>query len=1223
MTFRWVATSLLLRRTFAACAAVLLADNALAVVAQEPLLSKTTNVQPNIALILDSSGSMKHNCIFAKQLAMALRRDTGATPNCFPEEALPNFYPAPNVPPFDSIRFLYSPFNNLLYYNPLNTYGPGYLKGERQPDATVGDADIVTIYLPIEAVKNQTNPTLSALQTESNYNSYEVTRDGFRKNNRATIGNPFGKHHGSRTDCAGDRCTHREERINIANWRKSHRTRMLAAKTGVSAAFASQRNNFRLAYANLYAPLNTMTEFGVARPDFFSWLDKLDHIDWTPLRSALDRAGKYYQNSADTGPWGAKPWAASPDTSAHLACRRSYALMITDGYWTNLPDSANQPTISDLPGGLADADGKKDFPQLTHDVTKQTYRYTPGDKVDPRNRGKSDKTDGSPGIQSTNLNDPSSSGTLADVALKYWATDLRPGLPNNVGPGRPNAAPFWQNMTSYMVSFGAFGAMTEEEIASAKAGTRDWDAPKPDHASAIDDARHAAHNGGGDFLTVTDAEQFRKDLGSIISHITSERFSESGVAALGTVLDTNARKFVPSYNSGSWWGNLQKVKPGGPGPDGWKDIVEWQVIKTDTAGQPTGETTLGLPEDRKIFVWVDVGKQAVEFTYANIDLAGNKLKGGNDKLQMSSAVNADLVNFLRGDQTQEGTIFRSRAAVLGDIVNSTPVFIKNNTNPKYEKLPADTPGLNIYKNYLDTKAARKEGVLFVGANDGMLHAFAEGSANTVGGRELFAYVPRSVLGKMESLATSPYTHTYLVDGPLSEVDAYISGAGWRNLVVGTAGAGAKAVFALNVTNPLKMNGKSVLWEINPDPAFPVLPGNGTSSFQELGHVLSPVQSGITRSGHWVSIFGNGYDSKSGQASLFIVETGSGKLLKEIKTNNTPGNGLGGVRLVLNSMQQIIGAYAGDLRGRLWKFDLSGATPDMWALGYGGRAMFTAQNEGRALPITAQPAVVERSDQPNFRPSYLVTVGTGKLFEAGDLASTTPVQAVYGLWDTELFGASGGKAITDDQLEGIKLVPVTDDIAATAGGTLNEGATTFYTLKFINPSVTSIDWTQKRGWKMNLDVFPGQRNISPLQAIGEVVQINPITPPASGDSCQASSTSISIFINPLTGACRGGGTLDTNADGNIDDSDANVCALSAAADGSDVFFTILNSGGEHSGMVLVGNWIGNGPVRIFGGKKPLDCSDATYAAAHSGECSNISGSAAIINRSWRQIFPRAN
>jgi type IV pilus assembly protein PilY1 len=1222
MSFRVSSMAVLCGRVLVGCAVALLATNdTLAEVAQEPLMNKSGKVKPNIALVLDTSGSMGKTCAFAPPLARTMIKN-GISEAEYECNAV-----------FGNAPFLRSPFNNTLYYDPQKTYGPGYTaSGSPATNVSVDSSSVVTVYQPKEEkIEGQDktireklesgSATIDEFKNLAGYDKLEITTTPFSAN-------PFGKHQGNRRDCAGDPCTHEEERRNIANWRAAHGSRILAAKTGLAAAFARQADNFRLAYTTIYTPLsqapppaNVMKDFGLAKTDFFAWLSALPISGATPLRTALNDAGAYYENRTSTGPWASTPWLSSTEEpEKHLSCRRSHTILITDGWWTD-----RNPITGD-----ADA---TTWPALTHAVDKNiTYQYDPTakknpvdakDPVDARSLGKSDATDGKPAAACT-IGSNCAIDTLADVAFKYWVTDLRDDLRNDASKGGEKDPPFWQNMTTHTVSFGVQGTLSDAEIQEAQSGTRNWPGPRSNNPLGIDDLRHAAHNGGGKFLMIGDAAQFNKDLGDLIGDIAGQQLSESGVAASDTALDANTRKFVPSYKNETWWGNLQKVKPGVLKDE--QDVTEWQVIKTDKNGQPTGETTLPPPEARKIFVWVDAGKQAIDFTYANIDLAANKLKGGNNKLQMSSAANAQLVNFLRGDRTLESTIFRSRAAVLGDIVNSRPVFIKNTTDPKYEKLPKGTPGLDDYAAYRQAKKTRSEGVLLVGANDGMLHAFGEND-----GRELFAYVPRSVLGKMESLAYSPYTHTYLVDGPLTEADAYVAAgapAGWRNLVTGTAGAGAKAVFALDATNPLAMNGKSVLWEINPDPAFPTVSVNTSASFQELGHVLAPVQSGVTQSGHWVSIFGNGYDSKSGKASLFVVETVSGKLLKEIKTDDAPNNGLGGVRLVLNSTQQIIGAYAGDLQGRVWKFDLSSATPDQWKLGNGGSALFTAQDTaGMRLPITAQPAVTERSDQAKYRPSYLVTVGTGKLLEAGDPASTTPVQAVYGLWDQTPFGNPGGEAIQEGQLEGVTLSPVT------------QGSKVSYKASYTDPLVTGIDWSIRRGWKISLQAFAGERTVKPLETYNKVVKIDTVAPQSGLPSCPATPSSAgSFFIDPLTGICRRGGTLDTNGDGDIDaKDDADVCGYQSLADGEDAVISLplgFNSTtgkgtgqGNDPGLKVVMDGLGG---RIFRSDNydnsfgtELDCKDAGYAAAHPEKCRGKPGAAAILNRSWRQIFPRAH
>ena len=1100
----------------------------------------------------------------------------------------------------------------------------------------------LTLYLPKSGVDPTLLSTSTAIKNTAIYDSYSVTSTSFQKNGNVVVNNPFGTHIvpaagtspavNLRTDCVGDPCNLTEERQNIANWDKYHRDRISAAKTGISGAFVNQIDNFRLAYTDIYSALTVMKDFGLAKSSFYSWLDARVPSGSTPLLTALNNAGAYYQNkTSNSGPWATQPWSPIAENATdHLSCRRSYTVMITDGFYND--------TIPPSPGNVDATKG----PLYTYAAdSNKTYQYVPGSKTDPRSIGKSDLPSGS--------TTGSYSNSLADIAMKYWVTDLRTDLPNSAGKGNPTDPPFWQNMTTYMVSFGAPGQMTDDDVKKAKLGTLAWAKPVANTYTAIDDMRHAAHNGGGDFLTVTDAQQFTKDFGNIIGSIASQEYSQAGVAASAVTLTAGTKKFVPYYTTGSWWGNVEMINLAATGASTGS---VWKVVETDSTGQPTGTTKIPAVANRNVVVWVDATKQAVPFNYTQISNTANNLKGANTNTQLSNAITADVTNWLLGDRTKEGSTLRKRTAILGDIVNSTPAFIKNNTNPQYELLPSSTPGLTAYAQYMKDKANRTEGVLMVGANDGMLHSFGEGYQGSVGGRELFAYIPRSVLGKLESLAQTGYSfaHTYTVDGPLNETDAYVTtpdlstGAatvGWRNIVVGTTGAGAKSVFALNVTDPLAMNGRSVLWEINPDIGFPTVSTNSSTSFAQLGHVLTPPQSGITASGNWVTIFGNGYDSKLGRASLFIVETGTGKLIQEITTDTLASNGLGGVRLVLNDKQQIIGAYAGDLLGRVWKFDLSSAASSGWKLGNGGLPIFTATNGATALPITAQPAVLERTDQTSYKPSYLVTVSTGKLIEAGDPNVTSPTQMTYGLWDKQPFGVTSTATIADSSLESIRIKAVTAGIATSAGATINAGGiTNFYTVEFSSPLITQVNWATKNGWKMALDVTAGQRVVYPVQMVGEVVKIDTVSPGASASACETStSNAISLYINPLTAACRTGGTLDTNGDGNIDGQDANVCAYSSKADGMDVILKILDPSGKDTGLRDVQSSEGHIKTRVSGGEPP-DCSNEEYKAAHEELCSNTNPSnncsdaayrlahptmcaGSTLNRSWRQIFPRAN
>jgi type IV pilus assembly protein PilY1 len=249
---------------------------------------------------------------------------------------------------------------------------------------------------------------------------------------------------------------------------------------------------------------------------------------------------------------------------------------------------------------------------------------------------------------------------------------------------------------------------------------------------------------------------------------------------------------------------------------------------------------------------------------------------------------------------------------------------------------------------------------------------------------------------------------------------------------------------------------------------------------------------------------------------------------------------------------------------------------------------------------------------------------------------------YSIWDKQSFGSVLGDTVSESDLESIRIKAVTTGVDAASGATINAGGiTNFYTVEFSSPSVTQINWLTKRGWKMALDVNAGQRVVYPVQMVGEVVKIDTVSPGASASACETSnSNAISFYINPLTAACRTGGTLDTNNDGNIDGQDANVCAYSSKADGMDVILMILDSRGKDTGLRDVQNSEGHIKTRVGGGEPP-DCTDPAYAAAHTDLCpvtnpppndctsqayreahpGQCAGS--TLNRSWRQIFPRAN
>lgn len=119
--------------------------------------------------------------------------------------------------------------------------------------------------------------------------------------------------------------------------------------------------------------------------------------------------------------------------------------------------------------------------------------------------------------------------------------------------------------------------------------------------------------------------------------------------------------------------------------------------------------------------------------------------------------------------------------------------------------------------------ANRTPIIYVGANDGMLHAF---NANT--GVEVFAFIPTAVIENLNKLTSKTYGtstggHQYYVDGSMTVADVYF-GNDWHTVLVGSLGGGGREVFALDITNP---NAPKLLWEFTSDTAS--TKENGVSS----------------------------------------------------------------------------------------------------------------------------------------------------------------------------------------------------------------------------------------------------------------------------------------------------------------------------------------------------------------------------------------------------------
>lgn len=1036
----------------------------------------------------------------------------------------------------------------------------------------------------------------------------------------------------NRTDCGDSTvtsCTWAQELQNYANWKTYHSTRLELAKTGIGLAFQPLNPSFRLGWGTI----NTLADSSVldmgvrkynstVQSDFLTWLYSRSAPGSTPNRKALDKVGKYYQRTDDGGPWADSPTGntststVGAENTGHAACRRSYAMLMTDGYYN---DSFSLTDVDTIAGPLITQGGN--------------FQYSP---VGPY----------SDTINATQINN-----TFADVAMKYWVNDLRPNLNNSVKPV-PGDEAYWQHLNFYAIGLGINGTLnaTDPQVLQNLTGSAtstpprslNWPTPATDNPKAIDDMWHATVNGRGKLLNAKTASELNSSILQMMSEIGGKEGTQAGIAVSTASLTRDTKKYTPTYTPITWNGNVTAftLDP----ITGSQTGIAWQVetlVATDPlTGVKSYSSIIPNAASRNIYVGngATTGTRAVEFKYASM---------GTLTSSMNGTVNADLINFLRGDATNEDTsattssstaIYRARSTRLGDIVNATPTFVKDSLDWAYDKLPGGTPGQSTYRAFVNGsgsplaggKKQRPEGMLFVGANDGMLHGFRDGTYDPVtgavvnpGGIETFAYVPNALLPTINQLADKAYVHRYYVDGPNTETDAYFTGGTprWANIVLGSTGAGAgapssptasprTAVYAIDVTSlnsgPTGLNASSVLWEVSSNQA----------NFAELGYVLTDIQAGPTRDGSWVAIFGNGYESKSCQARLYVVNIQTGARIREINTNagncSTAKNGLSGVRLVRNASQQVIGVYAGDLLGNVWKFNLNNTDSNAWGVDLAGAPLFTA---GATQPITAPPSFLTLSPTKTPAGGYMVVVGTGKFFEVSDITSSA-TQAIYGIWDRLAFGAStipAGSAVTSKTaLQEQTIGP------AQVGANGN----TYFALSQNPVDYTSA--TPKRGWYFDLPTT-GQRNVYPIDIVlGKYGFADTISPAnVSLDPCtnQAGGTGYLYIFNSLTGAGPSTAVLDTNGDGNFTNADLVVSGIQGSADGRNI--TII-SGGPASGSSMspgMGGTIdGNGAV---GGDVT-----ATSLGANSNlntgfkcEVNCDKPPSKIVTREWRQLFLR--
>ena len=578
------------------------------------------------------------------------------------------------------------------------------------------------------------------------------------------------------------------------------------------------------------------------------------------------------------------------------------------------------------------------------------------------------------------------SDTLADVAMQYWQNDLSAGLTNLISPSSVDSAT-WQHMVTYGVSFGVIGTLdpANYDLTASPAPNIPWPNPTAGNQQKIDDLYHASVDGHGTFLNATNPSELVNSLLDIMLDIKQRIGSAASVSVNGDnlfkLIDNDTYLFQSSYNTTGWLGDVRSYKV--DSADGSIDMAnpEWS-----TADVWQAENWTTYWNSRSITTYN--GASGVPFRIGSLTAAQEAL------LDPVPATAQLVLNYVRGDSTEEqfnGGTFRNRSGRrLGDIVHSSPVYHR--------------------------------GILYVGANDGMMHAIRAEGANA--GSEVFSYVPSQVIQNLPLLTDPAYAHNYYVDSTVTVKDNVL-GAN-STLLVGGLGQGGKGYYALDISNLSTYNtvthrwqasavteasvaGK-VLWEFPHAGATPT----AAADLTDIGSSFSKayIRRSNDPSHPWVVIFGNGYNSVDGQSVLFVLDPANGDVLRKFELGGNidrngdgdfldsgDGNGLATPSVVdVNGDGKADYVYAGDLGGNMWKIDLTGSTIANWEVAFaqGGviAPLFKAVGPtGVDQPITARPAVMFH---PQYH-GYTVVFGTGKFLGTSDFLNTD-VQTVYGVWD---------------------------------------------------------------------------------------------------------------------------------------------------------------------------------------------------------------------------------
>lgn len=908
-----------------------------------------------------------------------------------------------------------------------------------------------------------------------------------------------------RSDCTGSVCTYAEEMTNFANWYAYYRTRCDMMKTGVFRAFSPITSDFRVGFNDIYDSDHLdIADFTLANKQ--TWYARLKaktcSVSGTPLQTGLSAAGRYYAGKIHT--------TTDP---VQYTCQKNFTILSTDGYWnagTTVGKDANGGTIGDV-------DSTAGINTVNTSPNKPKAPYRDSNAI---------------------------AGTLADVAKWYYDHDLRNGPDSindaahgwgststtqahysntDVHPTDTDPAT-WQHMVTFTLGLGMDGLLhydpsyltgASADYEALKAGTKPWGVPGDNKQENVDDLWHAAVNGHGQYFSARNPTQLVSSLSTALTSIGGMlgAASASATSNMEPVAGDNYL-YAASYKTQEWTGDLEArtISVATSTAGQVSSTALWSAQATldsrDLAASPRviltyDSTGTGANGKAKTLTWSSLN--STEKTYFDITPMSSYVAGGtlpiNAGCNTATSGNSPtqckpLLDYLTGSSTGGAAAFRSRTHLLGDIVNTQPIFVGA------AAFGYTDPG---YSSFHPTRSK----MVYVSANDGMVHAF-DGNGTT-GGSEIWAYVPSFVLPNLWQIADSNYAahHKFFVDGPLTGSDVYINGQ-WRTVLIGGLAKGENGYFALDVTDPTT---PVALWEFT-DPKIGYTYGNP---------VITKLDDGT-----WVAIVTSGYDnvpsanggnapSGDGKGHFYVIDIATGSLMYRIDTGvgaTTNPSNLGKFTswvtdAVHNNTSLYL--YAGDMLGNLWRVTLPTTTPSAGTVLSGYPTVLKLFTTPSGQMITVRPEVGSTDGTDDHR---MVFFGTGRFLSTDDKSDTT-LQSIYGLYDDTLVINTTAVPVKTDLVQqtlcgqGLATQPA-------ACSALTSIPTTYRTTTQ-NSVLLGLGAGKARGWYVDLpDVSVGSErvNVDPLLQLGTLIVASNV--PTSSD-CNAGGYSWVYYLNYKTGS----------------------------------------------------------------------------------------------------------